>query len=133
MSPRWINDPEKAAAEAAQRAAVPDATQAAKAAEVAVDTAAEAATGVSPAVEHAAERVQDAAETLVDELEDTATDLKSKSRARLCPYCKGELEPYHGDNPHKQGTSWCPGCSTRWAAGLRAPAPGSVAPAGWKA
>lgn len=132
--PRWSTDPKpEQPREAAQRAAVPAATQAAHAAQDAAEAAVDAVQDMAPPVEEAAEDLQAAAETLVDELQDTAADLKSTSRTRLCPHCKGELEPYHGDNPHKQGSSWCSGCSTRWAAGLRAPQAGSSAPAGWGA
>ncbi len=119
--------------EAEQRAAVPAATQAAKAAEVAAETAQAAAVDVSPAVARAADRLEEAAETLVDDLKDAADDLKSTSRTRLCPHCKGELVKHGDENPHKAGAYHCNNCGTCWAPGLRAPMPGSTAPAGWGA
>lgn len=101
------------------KTAIPPAVEAAKDVQDAAAKAVEAAADVSPRAEHAAERVEAAAEAAVDALGTTAKDLRATTRTRLCPDCRGELEPYHGDNPHKQGTSWCRGCGTRWAAGLR--------------
>ena len=31
-------------------------------------------------------------------------------RAARCPNCRARLERYVGDNPHKQGTHFCPNC-----------------------
>jgi len=104
------------------KTALPPAVEAAKDVQDAAAKATEAAAEVSPRAEHAAERVEAAAEAAVEALGETAQALKSKSSTRLCPTCKGELEPYRGDNPHKQGTSFCHACGTRWAAGLRHPA-----------
>lgn len=101
---------ERKPSESEQRAAVPAATQAAKAAEAAADTAQAAAADVSPAVERAADRLEAAAEGLVDAVDDAAHDLKSTTRTRLCPECKGEMVRYVGANPHKQGTAWCAAC-----------------------
>lgn len=37
------------------------------------------------------------------------TDLKDGH----CPKCGGEVDRYKGDNPHKQGTYYCPTCGER--------------------
>lgn len=110
--------------DAEQRAAVPDAMQAASAAQDAAGEAVERAAAVSPAVEHAAARVEAAAEHLAESVKDAAEGLKTTKSARLCPRCQSELEKYAGANPHKQGTSYCAHCGVRWAAGLRETATG---------
>ncbi len=112
--------PEKPSA-AAQRAAVPDAMEAAHDAQAAAGEAVEAAAGVSTAVEQAAERVESAAEALEATIADVASDLKSKSGTRLCPTCKGELIKHGDENPEKAGAYHCNACGTCWAPGLRHP------------
>lgn len=63
-----------------------------------------------------AEEQADAAQGKADELAADAQKAEEKAedhgepRAARCPTCRERLERYRGDNPHKEGTHWCPNC-----------------------